>query len=222
MPGGSTYGGFMDMAWQLAVAYQSIGNAIKRGILLSVSKWSVTCIQQWRSACVILGILKHQHPSAWATGGYHCLGKVSGSQKVAGGRGGFVWRALERVTLRLGYTNTDWSSESFLSPVCLCRVCKQRANVASPPWVPWEPGGWFGQSLWELPVFQGSPSQGPPSAWPGMPLCKSLFPQHPACGEWCWLMGLVWGLQLIPAVHAARRGAAIQNDQGVVGGRAGC
>lgn len=34
------------------------------------------------------------------------------------------------------------------------------------------------------------------------------------------LMRLVWGLQLIPVVHAARRGAAIQNDQGVVGGRA--
>lgn len=38
MPGGSTSRRFMDMAWQLAVAYHSTGNFIKRSILLPVNK----------------------------------------------------------------------------------------------------------------------------------------------------------------------------------------
>lgn len=38
VPGGSTFRRFMAVAWQLAVAYQSTGNFIKRSILLSVSE----------------------------------------------------------------------------------------------------------------------------------------------------------------------------------------
>lgn len=63
-------------------------------------------------------------------------------------------------------------------------------------------GGW-------LPLLRGSAagSQGCPSAWRGMLLCKSMLPQHLACGEWCWADGISQGppVNLLFMLHVGER-----------------
>lgn len=108
--------------------------------------------------------------------------------------------------------------------MCLCLVCKQNVNVASPRRVVlWElGGGWHGEDGLDsngrggCPFSRAVPRATGDAALRGEERCwvNPCFPSAWLVVNGAVLMGLVRGLQLMSVVHATPRAAAIHKLPG--------